>query len=413
MENQGSGAGGTVLRVCLLAPEFLPNRGGVGTYSVELAKELSRRVELTILTLTRTDRGRSYNRQEMEDALDHQATIYPIAEAGDGFVYNARFQYAVLRDLPRRCRSERFDLIHTQHAHMPDLLSGLLGHQPPLVRTVHSTIRGQRDAIRVLQGLGEEVDRTERWEIGLEPLLRLTERSVLRRPGPLIAVSDWTRQQLLDDGLPDDRIRVIHNGVDTQRFRPEAAAGLPEPFRSERPRVLLPGRLTLLKGGAVALAAIPSVVAAVPDVEFAFTGGTTKQMLELLSPGRLPWDHLRLLGTIEYEQLPSVIASSDVIMLPTFYDNCPFAVLEGMASGVPVVASSFGGIPEAIHSGANGLLVPTGDAHALSQALVRLLTDAPERRRLGANARRTMTEQFGWNTVVDQTMSVYTEALAS
>lgn len=402
-----------MLRVCLLAPEFLPNRGGVGTYSVELAKEISHRVDLTILTLTRTDRGKSYTRQEMEAALDHQATVLPIAEAGDGFVYNAKFQYAVLKVLPSLSRKERFDLIHTQHAHMPDLLSGLVGNQPPLVRTVHSTIRGQRDAIRVLQGMGEQADRTERWEIGLEPMLRFSERTILRRPGPLIAVSEWTRQQLLHDGLPNERIRVVRNGIDTQRFRPEAASSLPESMRTDRLRVLLPGRLTLLKGGAVALAAIPSVLDAVPNVEFTFTGGTNKHILELLSPGRLPWDHLRLLGTVEYEQLPGVIASADVIMLPTLYDNFPFAVLEGMASGAAVVASTFGGIPEAIRPGENGLLVPVGDAHALAEALIRLLRDTEERRRLGANARRSMVENFGWNTVADQTMAAYDAAVAA
>lgn len=402
-----------VIRICLLAPEFLPSRGGVGTYSVELAKEIAKRVDLTVLTVTRTDSGPAYSRQEMEAALDHRATVLPIAEARDGFVYNARFQYAVFRRLPQLQRAERFDVVHTQHAHMPDLLWGFRSHRPPLVRTVHSTIPGQREAIRTLLSLGGSPDPTERWQVVTEPYLRSAERIVLGRPGPLIAVSEWGRNQLLQDGYSEARIRVIHNGVDARRFSPEAALALPEEYHTPHPRVLLLGRPTLHKGGAIALRALPLVIAGVPDVELAFTGGATRERLESLTSEKPPWDHIRLLGPIAFERIPSIIAASDVVILPTYYDNFPFAVLEAMASGVPVIASEFGGIPEAIESGKNGVLVPAGDLTALGAALIRLLSDAQERRRLGANARRTAIEKFGWESVADRTRSVYDSAIGS
>ncbi|MGI0151553.1 MAG: glycosyltransferase family 4 protein, partial [Thermoplasmata archaeon] len=231
------------MRVCFLAPELLPNQGGVGTYSVELLRRLAGRAELTVLTPLRHRGTEVYDRRRLEEYFGHRFTILPISEARDTFVYNLAFQRAVRRYLAREAPGEQFDLIHSQHAHMPDLLAGPGRRRPPTVRTVHTTIRGQRLGIRIARKLGGGLEASERWQVALAPMLSLAEWSVFRRSrDTYIAVSEWMREELRSRGTAADRIRVIHCGADPDRFRPELRQT--DRLRSgpDRRVVLYPGR---------------------------------------------------------------------------------------------------------------------------------------------------------------------------
>ena len=113
------------MKVCLLAPEFLPNHGGIGVYCSELVRTLRDRVEFTVLTLQRHEGGRTMTQDELEAYFDHRVEVRTLSEARDNFLFNAGFQVAVLRKLRRLLPTGSFDLIHSQHAHMPDLWSGI------------------------------------------------------------------------------------------------------------------------------------------------------------------------------------------------------------------------------------------------------------------------------------------------
>ncbi|HEV2231013.1 MAG TPA: glycosyltransferase, partial [Thermoplasmata archaeon] len=91
--------------------------------------------------------------------------MIPISVARDSFVYNLGFQAAVLRRLPALLRTEGFDVIHSQHAHMPDLLLRFALERPPSVRTIHTTIVGQHEAIRLALRFGGRLESSERWQV--------------------------------------------------------------------------------------------------------------------------------------------------------------------------------------------------------------------------------------------------------
>lgn len=405
--------GTETLRVCLLAPEFLPARGGVGTYSVALARELSRTVDLTVLTLTRAQGTVVYGRKEMEEAVEHRARVYPIAEAHDTFLYNARFQVELLRRLPALVRAERFDVVHSQHAHMPDLLAGPMLPRIPIVRTVHSTIAGQREAIRILESLGQTPDVTERWQVGIEPVLRAAEWSILHRSGLLLPVCGYTADHLAGLGFRRDRMRVIHNGVDSGRFRPIPTASPSSVPAARPPTVLFVGRFTMVKGIGTLVRAIPGVLRAVPDVMFQFTGKVPPQLDEMFSLSPEIRRHLRFLGYVPDQSLPELYGLATLAVVPSLYDSFPFTVLEAMATGAPIVASRVGGIPEAITSGEEGILVEPGAPDQLAEAIVGLLQDPGQRRRLGASARRRAFTEFTWTRTARATYEGYCEALSA
>jgi glycosyltransferase involved in cell wall biosynthesis len=403
---------GSPIRVCFLAPELLPNQGGVGTYSVEILRRLAGRVDLTVLTPLRLGRGEVYDRRRLEEYFGHGITVLTISEARDTFRYNLAFQRAVGRFLRAHRRADRFDLVHSQHAHMPDLLSRRSLRDVPTIRTMHTTIRGQREGIRIARSLGGGLESSERWQVALAPVLSAAEASILRRPSDTyIAVSDWMRRELEAEGIPPERIRVIHCGGDPTRFRPELRDEGRLRSAPDRRVVFFPGRPTLVKGASVLARAIPIVIDRFPAAEFVFTGGGAEEFLRLAQLPASAAAHVRFLGYLPYDDLPRLYASADLVIAPTYYEDFPIRILESLASGVPVVASEVGGIPEVVATGRTGALVPPGDPAALADAIVDLLSDDARRQRLGAAGRLRILEEFSWDRAAALTLQLY-EAVA-
>ncbi|MCI4365236.1 MAG: glycosyltransferase family 4 protein [Thermoplasmata archaeon] len=396
------------MRVCFLAPELLPNQGGVGTYSVELLREMAGKVDLTVLTPLRQRGTEVYDRARLESYFGHRITVLPISEARDTFLYNVGFQRAVGRTVRRLLRTERFDLIHSQHAHMPDLLLGTSDRLPPTIRTMHTTIAGQRQGIEIARKLHGGLEPSERYQILLAPVLQTAEWMVLhRRRDQYIGVSDWMGSELLRRDIAPERIHVIHCGGDPSRFGPSFRDnGLLRTAPSRRV-VLFPGRPTLVKGSAVLARALPEVLRQFPEAEFVFTGGGADEFLRLIPLSEEARRHIRFLGYVPFDRLPAIYASADLVIAPTYYENFPIRILEALASGVPVVASAVGGIPEAVRSEHTGTLVPPGDPDRLAFAIVQLLRDDALRNRMGLEGRRLITERFSWARAAEATLALY------
>ena len=115
----------------------------------------------------------------------------------------------------------------------------------------------------------------------------------------------------------------------------------------------------------------------------------------------------------ERDDVPAVLAASDVFVLPSFSEGMPMSVLEAMAAGLPVVASAVGGVPELVDDDVTGLLVPPGDETALAGALERALGDMALRRRLGAAGRTRVEEHFALDAFREAHVRLYREELAA
>jgi glycosyltransferase involved in cell wall biosynthesis len=397
-------------RVCFLAPELLPNQGGVGTYCIELLRGLAGRVELTVLTPLRRKGATVYDRRTLEEYFDHRFTVETISAADDTFLYNVAFQRAVRRYLGDRDHRDRFDIIHAQHAHMPDLLWDADHHGAKTVRTVHSTIEGQREGIRIARALGGGLQDSERWQLALSPVLQVAEWTILQRPrDTYIAVSEWNRGQLAERRISPERIRTIHCGGDPVRFTPELRPAAREGIDPSTLTVLFPGRPTLVKGAAVVARALPEILRRVPRARFVFTGGGAEEFLHLVDLPPELRQRVDFRGYVPYDSLPKVYAGSDLVIAPTYYDSFPIRILEALSSGVPVVASAVGGISESVRPGETGRLVPPGDVPAFTEAVVGLLDDDRERRRMSTNGRRLVVEKFSWMRAADSTLRLYND----
>jgi 2-deoxystreptamine N-acetyl-D-glucosaminyltransferase/2-deoxystreptamine glucosyltransferase len=126
------------------------------------------------------------------------------------------------------------------------------------------------------------------------------------------------------------------------------------------------------------------------------------------SPAR---DRITVTGFVPHIDVPAVLASLDVLALPSVYEEMGSVLVEAMASGLPVVASRVGGIPDVVEDGETGLLVPPGDADALAAALDELVAD-PRRRQRFAEASRRRAGRYSWPELAGRVARIYEAARA-
>lgn len=231
-------------------------------------------------------------------------------------------------------------------------------------------------------------------EVGWRRLLKRLICSVpMLTPNVTYAVSKFVAQRLRDKGcFPADRIRVIYNGVDPQRFA-ESCDGARQ---TTRPVMFVGCRATPEKGVDVLLQACARLRREHPEQAFTLKfAGDGPYWHALRDMAR----ELGLDGTVEFlgevKDIAPAVQQADVIVVPSNWgDACPSAVLEALMAGKALVATSAGGIPELVEHRQTGLLVPPGDPDALAEALHEVLTDAELRARLGNNARESGHRSF-------------------
>jgi glycosyltransferase involved in cell wall biosynthesis len=160
---------------------------------------------------------------------------------------------------------------------------------------------------------------------------------------------------------------------------------------------------------------MPKVVKRFKNAKFVISGkGQSDEMRKLVAHAeRLGIkDNIIFTGYYPDKKLPKLYQAADVFAFSTFYEHHPFAILEALATGLPVVTTWVGGIPETIESGKNGFLVEPFNKQQLSDRIVYLLEHPTEAAEMGAKARKTIVEEYDWSIVVKQALKVYDEALS-
>jgi glycosyltransferase involved in cell wall biosynthesis len=119
--------------------------------------------------------------------------------------------------------------------------------------------------------------------------------------------------------------------------------------------------------------------------------------------------HVDLLGWVQGEQKTRLLNSCRVYVLPSYFEGLPMSILEAMATGVPVIATAIGGIPEAIDDGVEGYLLAPGDVDGLAERLERLLSDDALAQRMGAAGRAKVERHFSTTAVMPRLEHIYAE----
>jgi len=231
----------------------------------------------------------------------------------------------------------------------------------------------------------------------------------------VIVISRVVGRHMIDDfGVPPDKIRLIHRGIDLSQF-----TFVPDKYNAPRKtlRIINVGRLSPIKGQLDFLRAVHHVRREIPHLEVWIVGSEGKgktRYTELLqqTSRQMGLDScVKFLGT--RRDIPELLAQSDLLVLAT---RIPEAfgrvVVEAGAVGTAVVATRVGGVLDIVDEGENGLLVPPGDVQALTRAMVSLLKDPARSKRFAFSMRAKVEKHFGLDQMVDKTLEVYREVKA-
>ncbi len=387
------------MRVAMVSPEFL-SWGGVGSYMLQLANRLSPEHEVHVICL-----GKEGTVPEVKNI-----TLHVLGTAQDTFMYNNQFQVALWRSFGKLHEQHGFDLMHSNHAQMADIMFKLLGEQVPSVTTVHSTIGSQRMGTRASGLPLNRLEMSERMTYLLLPVLGTLERVYMKRSSSLIYVSEFIRDWCQDRLSATCPSEVIHNGIDTEVFRPrgrEECLGHFPQLEGVENMVLFSGRMIALKGISTAIEAA-SLVDRSLSPTFVFAGnGNAEQWKDLAAKAGVPSDRCLFIGPVPYKEMPYLYPLASMFMLPSYSESFPMTLLEAMASGTPVVASRVGGVPEMIVDGHTGMLVTPRDAAALAGSIEVMLGDHDLRRRMAAQALAQVQEEFSAAVMASRTAEAY------
>lgn len=227
----------------------------------------------------------------------------------------------------------------------------------------------------------------------------------------ILCVSEGVRRTFIESGVDEGTLRVVLNGIAdrtarTSRAVTRAVLGVAE----SAPLAVTVARLTEQKGHHDLLAAVPSVLAAVPDARFVWIGdGPLEHSLRDAVRASGLEDVVRLQP--RHEDVPALLAASDVVVLPSRFEGLPLVALEAMAAGRPVVGTAVVGLDETIRDGRTGRIVPVGDVRALAAALIAVLADPVTGRAWGEAGRSWQRTTFTAQQMVAGTAEIYRELL--
>ena len=254
---------------------------------------------------------------------------------------------------------------------------------------------------------------TRRMDRDVKPGLRtrLVYERLTRRT---VAISGGVAECLRKGGVPDERVRTIWSTVDPAALvarRPREQVRAELGVAEGEVLVLAAGRLIPRKGYDVLLAALAKLSGARERWRLALAGdGDERARLEAQARELGLAERVALLG--RRNDIADLLAACDVFAMPSRREGLGIAALEAMAAGRPVVASSVGGLGQAVSHGESGLIVAPEDVAGLTQALGRLLADAALRERLGAGGRARVESHFHARTMVAAYEALYREILA-
>ena len=394
-------------RVCFVSPEYWPLSGGTGAYVYYLSNELMKN-GYKIYVVTGSD-------QTLDVKVNEQLKVFFLKIPKTPVIKSFMLAASSYRKLNSVRETVNVDITHANLPLTPNFAV------PPnfgktLVCTVHSTWKGEAQAIR-----GEPYSRlnaNEKFMVSFNWFLRIFEEKMLERATKIIAVSHFTKRELLDYyKVPEEKIRVIHNGVDINKFQPaKDKRKIKEElgFNPDDLAIVSVGRLYARKGLFTLIESMPAVVKRFKNAKFIISGkGQSDEMRKLINyADKLGVkDSIIFTGYYPDKKLPKLYQAADVFAFSTFYEHHPFAVLEALSTGLPVVTTNVGGIPETIESGKNGFLVEPFNPKQFADRILYLLEHPAEAAEMGSLARKTILERFDWRIVVKDALKVYDEAL--
>lgn len=364
--------------------ELISSSGFFGAERVVL--ELSQELSLMGLKLyVGVFRNRQNPHTEVADRAGEFGLITEV------FPCNGRFDPRTVLQIRKFIKGKSIDLIHC-HGYKANFY-GLMAAaftRSPLITTCHNWI-----------GTGFKMKLYER-----------LDKIILRRFKVIIAVSDGIKSEILDSRIPKSKISVINNGIDMSRFTGVRNINLRGEFKIDPSCKVVGtiGRLSKEKGHSYLLQAAKEVLKRFPDTVFWIVGdGTLKEKLK---------DQTKAIGLEDKvvftgfrRDIPEILSSMDVFVLPSLMEGLPMVLLEAMAARKPVIATEVGEIPKILEQGKLAVLVKPKDVRGLAEAIVSVLEAENKINGITQNSYNKVKDNYSSEKMADKYFEVYQEIL--
>ena len=357
--------------------EFPPLGGGTGVVNYHLLQEMARSQDVTVDLVTSSRSRMAYEIERFADRI----TIYKVPVDNHNIHHASnlellRYSWRGLRMARRLLKQYRYDVSFAFAGVPAGAISYVLSwiHRLPYVLSLQ----------------GPDVPGFEARYNYLYPVLTPLIKKIWRRAGAVTAISA-EQVLLVRRTMPDLPLMTIPNGVDTELFAP-ASDEVKRPFT-----MICVARLIERKGQHHLLRALAQLRMASTEplrLILVGTGDAEPQLRELADSLRVA-DVVTFKGFVSREQMPPLYREADVFVLPSQQEGMSIALLEAMASGLPVIVTDTGGTAELVTQGQNGEIVPWSDVPVLTRALHSLQNGRNLRCQMGAESRRRAL-QFGW-----------------
>lgn len=399
------------MRVCLLSREYPPDTafGGIATFSYHLAKGLKELGhDVTVVALAQEETG-----TKVQEGI----TVHRIkaSETVDGLELAPRYMpYSAYLFKTATALWTKFNELHNEAPFdvidAPDnLADGLL---PAITKLCPLSVRLYTPHFKFMESSLNEIDNAfDHQFVALSERLCMLSADALTCPS-----EDLANFVSTDLNINNSAINIIRNPIDVKQFQ-EDGPKLKD-FDSSN-TVLYIGRLEQRKGVLDLINAIPKIIAQCPETKFMIVGSETTSSansssaldrIKALASKLGVLDRIHFKERVPLTELASIYRSADITIVPSLYDNSPYTCVEAMACGKAVVGTSSGGMKEYIEHEVSGLVIPPGQPEEIQKAIVRLLQNPEERKRLGKNARARVEQNYDHVKIAKETEALYLKA---
>jgi glycosyltransferase involved in cell wall biosynthesis len=364
--------------------EFPPIGGGAGYALLAILKQYANRKDMKVDVLTSAPQPGNFTEE-----LSDNVTIYKVGLHKKNlhfwrktevieWLFKAKFYYRKL------LRENDYDLVHAFFGFPTAYLCYRSADELPYIISLRgSDVPGGHSRLKLDYKI-------------LGPLLF---KPIWRKAALLVACSEGLKERALRF-LPDVSIDVIPNGVDLDRFSPAEKAE-----SSDMLRLATVGRLSVTKRVEILIDAVQILHKEGYNIHLTIVGGgkSEQKLRQIVSESNLS-DIVEIAGRVEAEKMPQIYCQNDIFISASMQEGMSNAMLEAMASGLPIITTRCEGVEELIKD--NGFIVENAQAEQIAEAVKRLAEDRETYRYMSIAARQ-QAEKFSWNSVAERYLKIY------
>jgi glycosyltransferase involved in cell wall biosynthesis len=391
------------MKICIITGTFRPGASGPSTYLYNLCNTLiGKGHKVGIITYGKPrEESESLKNEEEKDKYP-----FPIKRISRSYPLPLRlfiFFYNII------LIGRHYDLLYVNDYGLPAVFANFFLRKPMVMKIV-GDFAWEYSIRHGLVEPNQDVDEFQEKNFGFKVwFFKKLQRFYVKKAKKIITPSRYLENIISGWGIPKEKIEVIYNAVDVQRYALKYSKEEARKHLNLDPKakiILTVARLAPWKGADKVIRLLPEILKEIPQVKYSVIGEGDRSNLDKLVKSYGIKDRVIFTGRIAYPEIPYWFKSADVLVLYSGYEGFSHVILEAMAVGLPIIASKKGGNPEAIDDGINGLLIPISKEEELKKAIIKVLTNQEFAQKLVREGKEKI-KKFNWDNLIAETLKVF------